>query len=63
MKKYKVNISGCVWDTDTDFKCSFNISVENGGSIRNVGGAIQDAIDRMKVKGHPIEKEHPKNLE
>lgn len=56
MLNYKVNVSGCVCDTDTDFKCGFDIVVENGGSVGNVGMAVQDAINRMKDKGHPIEK-------
>lgn len=59
MLKYKVNVCGCVCDTDTDFKCGFDITVENGGSVGNVGKSIQDAIDGMKVKGHPIEKPEP----
>ena len=54
MLEYKVNVNGCVCDTDTDFKCSFDFTVENGGSIGNVGKSIQDAIDGMKDKGHPI---------
>lgn len=57
MLKYKVNVCGCVCDTDTDFKCGFDITVENGGSVGNVGKSIQDAIDGMKGKGHPIKKQ------
>lgn len=57
MLKYKVNVCGCVCDTDTDFKCTFDVLVENGGSVGNVGESIQDAIDRMKGKGHPIEEQ------
>lgn len=56
MLKYKLNVSGSVCDVDTDFRCGFDISVENGGSVENVGLFIQGAIDRMKEKGHPIEK-------
>lgn len=56
MLKYKVNVCGCVCYTDTDFKCGFDIAVENGGSVGNVGKSIQDAIDGMKDKGHPISK-------
>lgn len=56
MFKYKVNVSGCVCNTDTDFKCGFDITVENGGSVGNVGESIQEAIDGMKDLGHPIEK-------
>ena len=63
MMKYKVNVNGCVCDTDTDFKCGFDITVENGGSIGHVGKAIQDAIDSMKVKGHSVEKEKPEDRE
>ena len=64
--KYKVNVCGCVCDTDTDFKCGFDIAVENGGSVGSVGKSIQDAIDGMKGKGHPIKKqevEDPVNKE
>lgn len=66
MLKYKVNVCGCVCDTDTDFKCGFDIAVENGGSVGSVGKSIQDAIDGMKGKGHPIRKqevEDPVNKE
>lgn len=66
MLKYKVNVCGCVCDTDTDFKCGFDIAVENGGSVGSVGKSIQDAIDGMKGKGHPIKKqevEDPANKE
>ena len=59
MMNYKVNVSGCVSDTDTDFRCGFDISVENGGSVSHVGRLIQDAIDGMKEKGHPVEKPEP----
>lgn len=54
MVNYRVNVCGSVRDTDTDFRCGFDITVENGGSIGNVGKAIQSAIDGMKDKGHPI---------
>ena len=63
MLKYRVNVSGCVCDMDTDFKCGFYITVENGGSVGNVGKSIQDAIDGMKGKGHPIEKPEPEKSE
>lgn len=63
MMQYKVNVCGCVCDTDTDFKCCFDITVENGGSIRNVGKSIQDAIDGMKIKGHPIKDSYSEKLE
>lgn len=56
MLDYKVNVRGTVNDTDTDFCCGFDITVENGGSIGNVGLSIQSAIDGMKSKGHPIGK-------
>ena len=55
MLKYKINVAGCVEDTATDFKFGFDLTVENGGSVENVGKALQSAIDCMKDKGAPIE--------
>lgn len=45
--KYKVSVTGCVHDTDTNFKCDFEINVENGGSVENIGKSVQMAIDSM----------------
>ena len=47
MKKYKLNVVGSVHDTDTDFRCGFDITVENGGSVENIGKSVQLAIDNM----------------
>lgn len=47
MKKYKLNVTGSVYDTDTNFRCGFDITVENGGSAENIGKAVQSAIDTM----------------
>lgn len=56
MLKYELNVCGCVYDTDTDFECDFDITVKNGGSVENVGKSIQAAIDGMKDKGHSIKE-------
>ena len=53
MLKYKVNICGKIDDTDTDFRCGFDFIIENGGSVENIGEAIQAAIDLMKDNGTP----------
>lgn len=52
MKQYIVNIQGVVQDTKTNFKCEFEVTVKNGGSVENIGRAIQGAIDRMSDKAH-----------
>lgn len=46
--EYKLNITGCACDESTGFKCGFDITVENGGSIEQVGESLQKAIDGMK---------------
>lgn len=53
--KYKVNVSGCVHDTATDFKCGFEVTVENGGSVENIGKSIQTAIDSMSKAAEKVE--------
>lgn len=64
MMEYNVNVCGCVRDTNTNFKCGFDITVENGGSVENVGNAIQGAIDVMSLKANPITKKpEPENKE
>ena len=50
---YRINVRGSVSDVDTDFKCGFDFTVENGGSVANVGASIQSAIDGMKKFGNP----------
>lgn len=57
MLKYKLSVTGCVEDTSSDFKCGFDISVENGGSVEHVGKSIQNAIDSMSDKGTPVLKD------
>lgn len=47
MKNYKINVVGTVHDTETHFKCGFDITVENGGSVENIGKSMQSAIDKM----------------
>lgn len=59
MKKYKLNVVGSVHDTDTDFRCGFDITVENGGSAENIGKAVQSAIDAM-AKEAQVETETAK---
>ena len=56
MKKYTMNVTGCVEDTKIDFRCGFDITVENGGNVENVGKSIQAAIDGMLAKAHKVEK-------
>lgn len=54
MRHYNVHVCGTVKDTETDFRCGFDFSVENGGSVKNIGDAIQSAIDGIKHNGHQI---------
>lgn len=54
MMMYRVNVRGSVRDTETDFSCGFDFTVNNGGSVENIGKSLQMAINNMKVKGHKI---------
>ena len=58
MKKYSVNVVGTVHDTETDFKCGFDITVENGGSLDHIGKSVQDAFNRMAEEA-VVEKAAP----
>lgn len=50
MMNVKVNLTGCVCDSERDFKCGFDISVENGGSVAEIGSAVQTLIDTTHAK-------------
>ena len=56
MMKYNIHVCGTVADTESDFRCGFDFTVANGGSVKHVGKCLQDAINGMKEKGHPIEQ-------
>ena len=46
----KVNLTGCACDNERNFKVGFDISVENGGSVSEIGSAVQALIDTTYAK-------------
>lgn len=56
---YKIHVSGTVTDPETGFGCGFDISVTNGGSIENVGAALQQSINQMSSAAVATPKEQP----
>lgn len=42
---YKINITGTVENPKTGFRMGLDLSVENGGSVVQIGEAVQTAID------------------
>lgn len=47
MINYNVHVCGTVEDSKTGFKCGFDFTVENGGTVENVATGVQHAIDSM----------------
>ena len=45
MIQYNIRVNGTVEDTEKGFKCGIDISVSNGGSVENIGKAIQSAVE------------------
>ena len=45
MVNYNIHVNGTVEDTENGFKCGIDISVSNGGSVENIGKAIQSAVE------------------
>ena len=48
--KYKIHVNGTIQDEKTGFECGLDIAVTNGGSVENIGKAIQGAVDTLSAK-------------
>ena len=42
---YKINITGTAENPKTGFRMGLDLTVENGGSVAQIGEAVQTAID------------------
>lgn len=48
--KYKIHVNGTIQDEKTGFECGLDIAVTNGGSVENIGKALQGAVDALSAK-------------
>ena len=46
----KVNLTGVACDSERNFRVGFDVSVENGGSVAEIGSAVQTLIDTTYAK-------------
>ena len=54
--KYKIHVNGTIQDEKTGFECGLDIAVTNGGSVENIGKALQGAVDALSAKAEMPEK-------
>ena len=54
--KYKSHVNGTMKDEKTGFECGLDIAVTNGGSVENIGKALQGAVDALSAKAEMPEK-------
>lgn len=59
MIQYNIHVNGTVEDTEKGFKCGIDISVSNGGSVENIGKAIQSAVDSFHAAAVATKTEEP----
>lgn len=48
--KYKIHVNGTVKDEQTGFECGIDITIKNGGSVDNIGKALQGLVDTLSSK-------------
>ena len=53
--KYKIHVNGTIQDEKTGFECGIDIAVTNGGSLENIGKALQGAVDALYAKAEVTE--------
>lgn len=58
MIDYNIHVNGTIEDQEKGFKCGFDISVSNGGSVENVGKAIQSAVDTLHKEAVVLPKDN-----
>lgn len=62
--KYKIHVNGTIQDEKTGFECGLDIAVTNGGSVENIGKALQGAVDALYAKAEiPESSPEPGNKE
>lgn len=62
--KYKIHVNGTIKDERTGFECGLDIAVTNGGSVENIGKALQGAVNALSVKAEmPEPTPEPVNQE
>lgn len=50
MKNYSIRVIGAISDPETNFSMSVNLAVQNGGSLEDIGKALQGAVDDLSSK-------------
>ena len=63
MVVYNIHVNGTIEDKEKDFKCGIDISVSNGGSVENIGSAIQSTIDALHGEAKKLPKERSEKSE
>ena len=63
MVVYNIHVNGTIEDKEKDFKCGIDISVSNGGSVENIGLAIQSTIDTLHREAQKLPKERSEKPE
>ena len=53
--KYTISVTGLADDKSKQFATKVDISVSNGGNFKNVGEAVQSAIDKMYAEAQNVE--------
>ena len=53
--KYKIHVNGTIQDEKNGFECGLDIAVTNGGSLENIGKALQSAVDALYAKAEVTE--------
>ena len=62
--KYKIHVNGTIKDEKTGFECGLDIAVTNGGSVDNIGKALQGEVDALSAKAEmPEQSPEPGNQE
>ena len=62
--KYKIRVNGTIQDEKTGFECGLDIAVTNGGSVENIGKALQGAVNTLSAKAEmPEPSPEPCNQE
>lgn len=63
MVVYNIHVNGTIEDKEKDFKCGIDISVSNGGSVANIGVAIQEAVEAFHKEAKKLPKERSEKSE
>lgn len=61
--KYSIHVNGSVKDETTGFELGLDIAVTNGGSLENIGKALQQTVDALSAKAEAPLKHVPQPTE